>query len=170
MKTYMTTSLQASDRLGEGSQALLQAVSLLDPDGIPEYILENNAVAGMWPGYPSTSIEYEKARAELIERSLITRQKYKKTLVIHPVIQDAVRARMTDEQFSKAFSATLSFISNVWPYEGFGFGNEIHRWARGQELFPHILKLQSLFSGFQLPTTLTQYHLKGPKLFIDTAS
>ena len=77
---------------------------------------------------------------------------------------------MTDDEFIQAISSMLSFVSAVWPYEEFSFGNEIYRWARCQELFPHILKLQSLFSRFQLPTKLTQYHLDGPKLFIDTAS
>jgi hypothetical protein len=167
---HTIASVWALEHLDEGSQALLQAMSLLDPDSIPEYILEENPAASTWPGYPLTSAEYQNARTELIQRSLVIRQKDKKTLNIHRLIQDAVRARMTDDEFSKAISSMLSFVSAVWPYEQFSFGNEIYRWARCQELFPHILKLQSLFSRFKLPTNLTQHHLDGPKLFIDTAS
>jgi hypothetical protein len=166
---HTIASVWALDHLEEGSQALLQAMSLLDPDSIPEYILEENPAACTWPGYPSTTAEYLNARTELIQRSLIIRQK-DKTLNIHRLIQDAVRARMTDDEFSNVFSSMLSFVSAVWPYEEFSFGNEIYRWARCQELFPHILKIQSLFSRFKLPTNLTQHHLDGPKLFIDTAS
>ncbi|RAO64269.1 uncharacterized protein BHQ10_000281 [Talaromyces amestolkiae] len=147
---HTIASVWALEHLEEGSQALLQAMSLLDPDSIPEYILEENPAAGTWSGYPLTSAEYQNARTELIQRSLIVRQKDKKTLNIHRLIQDAVRARMTDDEFSKAISSMLSFVSAVWPYEEFSFGNEIYR--------------------FKLPTELTQHHLDGPKLFIDTAS
>ncbi|KAH8704099.1 hypothetical protein BGW36DRAFT_444704 [Talaromyces proteolyticus] len=167
---HTIASVWALDQLEEGSHSLLQAMSLLDSDSIPEYILEENPAAGIWPGYPSTSAEYQNARTELIQRSLITRQKDKKTLNIHRLIQDAVRARMTDDEFNKVFSSMLSFVSAVWPYEEFSFGNEIYRWARCQDLFPHVLKLQSLFSRFKLPKDLTRHHLDGPKLFIDAAS
>ncbi|OKL62070.1 hypothetical protein UA08_02958 [Talaromyces atroroseus] len=167
---HTIASVWALEQLGEGSQVLLQAMSLLDPDSIPEYILEENPAAGTWPDYPSTSTEYHNARTELMQRSLITRNKEQKTLTIHRLIQDAVRARMTDYEFSKAFSSVLSFLSAVWPYEKFSFGSEVYRWARCQELFSHILKLQNLFSRFKVPTKLTQNHLDGPKLFIDAAS
>lgn len=167
---HTIASVWALEHLDESSQALLQAMSLLDPDSIPEYILEENPAAKTWSGYPLTSAEYQNARTELIRRSLVVRQRDTKTLNIHRLIQDAVRARMTDDEFSKAFSSMLSFVSAVWPYEEFSFGNKIYRWARCQELFPHILKLQSLFSRFKLQTNLTQHHLDGPKLFIDTAS
>lgn len=167
---HTIASVWALEHLEEGSQALLQAMSLLDPDSIPEYILEGNPAASTWSGYPLTNAEYQNARTELIQRSLIIRQKDSKTLSIHRLIQDAVRARMTDDEFSNAFSSMLSFVSAVWPYEEFSFGNEIYRWARCQELFPHVLKLQSLFSRFKLPTNLTQHHLDAPKLLIDTAS
>ncbi|KAH8821382.1 NB-ARC and TPR domain protein [Xylogone sp. PMI_703] len=167
---YTIASVWALENLEEDAQVLLEAMSVLDPDGIPEYILEDNPAVDTWPGYPSTSVAYQQARTELIQRSLITRQKDEKKLVIHRLIQDAVRARMTEKRFNSVFSSMLSFVSAVWPYEEFSFGNEIYRWARCEELFPHILKLQSLFTRFSPPASLTKSHLDGPKLFIDAAS
>jgi len=167
---YTIASVWALDHLEEAGQVLLEAMSVLDPDSIPEYILEENPAADTWPGYPSTSTEYQKARTELIQRSLITRQRDEKKLVVHRLIQDAVRARMTDDRFNNVFSYMLSFVSAVWPYEEFSFGNEIYRWARCEELFPHVFKFQSLFSRYKPSANLTKAHLDGPKLFIDTAS
>lgn len=167
---YTIASVWALDHLEQSAQVLLEAISVLDPDSIPEYILEENPAAGTWPGYPSTRAEYQKARTELIQRSLITRQKDERKLIVHRLIQDAVRARMTEDRFNTVFSSMLSFVSAVWPYEEFSFGNEIYRWARCEELFPHVFKFQTLFSRFIPSQNLTKRHLDGPKLFIDTAS
>src|SRR5690348_5218673 len=69
---------------------LVQAMSFFDPHNIREYILEENPAARTWPGYPSTSLEYHNARTELIQRSLIIRQKDENTITIHRLIQDVV--------------------------------------------------------------------------------
>lgn len=63
---YTIASVWALDYLEEGSQALLQAMSLLDLDSIPEYILEENPAASTWSGYLLTNAEYQNARTELI--------------------------------------------------------------------------------------------------------
>lgn len=167
---HTIASVWALDHLEQAAQVLLEAISVLDPDSIPEYILEENPAADTWPGYPSTKAEYQRARAELIQRSLITRQKDEKKLVVHRLIQDAVRARMTDSKFNDVFSFMLSFVSTVWPYKEFSFGNEISRWARCEEIFPHVFRFQNLFSRFKPSHNLIKPQLDGPRLFIDAAS
>lgn len=151
------------------SAALLDVLSMLDPDAILEYILDGNDVNGQLRGYPDNSEAYQKARTNLLKSSLITREKSTKTIVIHRLIQDAARAKMSDKQFDSTFSFALCLLSAVWTYEPFSFGNETYRWPRCEQLFPHVLRLQKLFTKFHPPTKLSMANLEGPKLILDAA-
>jgi hypothetical protein len=166
---HTIASVWALQNLQKESAVLLNASSVLDPDGIPEYILEDNPAGKLWEGYPSDSASYQRARTELLQCSLITRQQDTKRIFIHRLIQDAVRAKMSDEQFDVTFSSTLSLLSAVWPYEEFSFGNEIYRWARCEEISPHVFKMQKLFPRFHPPRQLSAFSLEGPKLLLDAA-
>ena len=78
----------------------------------------------MWPAYPQTIDEYHQtARKKLLQRNVITRQKEVEKVVIHSLIQDAVRSRITEDQYDRVFNAVVCFVSAVWPYEVFSFAN-----------------------------------------------
>ena len=110
----------ALDDLKEG-RALLEVISFLDPDSIPESLLENNPASMDWDRYPKTSLEYTKARAELLSRSLIYRNRDKKTLRIHRLIQDTTRTQMDDITFNEVYSRVLDMLDARWPkvFKGF---------------------------------------------------
>jgi hypothetical protein len=130
----------ALDDLKEG-RALLQVISFLDPDSIPESLLEKNPACDDWDRYPRTSLEYSKARAELLSRSLIYRNRDKKTLRVHRMIQDTVRAQMDDATFNEVYSRTLDMLSARWPRVFKGFGNVQTDWKQNAELWAHTLSL-----------------------------
>ncbi|KAL8671104.1 MAG: hypothetical protein Q9168_004386 [Polycauliona sp. 1 TL-2023] len=146
-----------------------QVLSLLDPDGIPEYLLEVDGAPFHWDGYPQDSMGYQEARTELLKSSLITRDGAAKKLFIHRLIQDAARASMSDERFDDAFGFTLCLLSSAWPYEEFGFGNEQYRWARCNEIYRHVLRLRKLFERFHSPHQLSSASMEPPKLLLDLA-
>ncbi|KAJ5794326.1 tetratricopeptide repeat domain-containing protein [Penicillium paradoxum] len=141
----------ALDDLKDG-RALLEAISFLDPDSIPETLLENNPACKDWNRYPQTSLEYSKARAELLSRSLIYRNRGKKTLRIHRLIQDTVRTQMDDATFTEVYSRVLDMIGARWPRVFKGFGNVQTDWQRNSELWAHILSLFKYRDRFD-PTT-----------------
>lgn len=128
----------ALDDLKEG-RALLEVISFLDPDSIPESLLENNPACMDWDRYPKTSLEYSKARAELLSRSLIYRNRDKKTLRVHRLIQDTVRTQMDDGTFNEVYSRVLDMLSARWPRVFKGFGNVQTDWQKNAELWPHAL-------------------------------
>ncbi len=76
---------------------------------------------------------------------------------------------MSDERFDLAFGFTLCLLSSAWPYEDFGFGNEQYRWARCNEIYRHVLRLQKLFERFHSPERLSQATIEPPKLLLDLA-
>jgi hypothetical protein len=165
---HTIASVWALDNLKRGS-VLLEVLALLDPDGIPEYILDNNKASSNFLEYPQDDTGYQESRAELLQSSLISRERNTKKIVIHRLIQDAARAKMSDSRFNKVFSFAFCLVSSVWPYEDFGFGNELYRFARCGELHPHVLWLRKLFSRFRPPQELTAANLEAPKLILDAA-
>lgn len=156
---HTIASVWALENLKRGS-VLLEVLGLLDADGIPEFILDNNKASSNISEYPQDDTGYQEARAELLQSSLISRERNTKRIVIHQLIQDAVRGKMSDSRFDKMFSFTFCLVSAVWPYEDFGFGNELYRFAHCGELYPHVLWLRKLFSRFRPPTKLTAANLE----------
>jgi GTPase SAR1 family protein len=130
----------ALDDLKEG-RALLEVISFLDPDSIPESLLEKNPACVDWDRYPKTSLEYSKARAELLSRSLIYRNRDKKTLRVHRLIQDTVRTQMDDATFNEVYSRVLDMLGARWPRVFKGFGNVQTDWRQNATLWAHALSL-----------------------------
>jgi hypothetical protein len=126
--------------LKEG-RALLEVISFLDPDSIPESLLEKNPACMDWDRYPKTSLEYSSARAELLPKSLIYRNRGKKTLRVHRLIQDTVRTQMDDATFNEVYSRELDMLGARWPRVFKGFGNVQTDWQQNSELWPHALSL-----------------------------
>ncbi|KAL0937493.1 tetratricopeptide repeat domain-containing protein [Colletotrichum truncatum] len=130
----------ALDDLKEG-KALLEVISFLDPDKIPESLLEKNPACTDWYRYPKTALEYSKARAELLSRSLIYRNRDKKTLRVHRLVQDTVRTEMDDATYNEVYSRVLDMLGARWPRVFKGFGNVQTDWQKNAELWPHTLSL-----------------------------
>nr|POE47093.1 hypothetical protein CFP56_00425 [Quercus suber] len=152
------------------SAYLLHVLSFFDPIGIPEYILTSHYVNTDMEGFPQSETEYEEARAQLLQSSLIVRDRSSKKLVIHSLTQDTARANMSDKRNSIVFESALQLLSNVWPYEEeFGFMNETDRWAQCKELYKHMLHLQKLSARLTPPIKLTKQHLQPPKVLLEAA-
>lgn len=123
---------------------LLDTVSFLDPDGVHERILTTHPHRVALKEYPRTATVYYKAREELLQSSLVSKDNFEERLVVHRLIQDTARARMTRERYREVFTAALTLVASVWPYEAFGYRHGVARWKVCEELFPHILKLKQL--------------------------
>ena len=130
----------ALDDLKEG-RALLEVISFLDADSIPESLLEKNPACMDWDRYPKTSMEYSKARAELLSRSLIYRNRDRKTLRVHRLIQDTVRTQMDDATFNEVYARVLDMLGARWPRVFKGFGNVQTDWQQNAQLWAHVLSL-----------------------------
>lgn len=165
---HTIASVWALESLKKGS-VLLEVISLLDADGIQEYILDENEACYLLKDYPQSSADYQDARAELSQSSLIARERNTKTIVVHRLIQDAARAKMSDQRFTEVFGFTLSLISSVWPYEDFGFGNELYRFEKCGELYHHVLWLRKVSKRFRPPMQLTRSNLGSVKLLLDAS-
>lgn len=161
----------------EHGAGLLDVLSFLDPDGIPEYMLRPEKIRLDVKDFSNKTKNFEKARTELIKSSLITRNRSDQKLVIHRMIQDAARARMNSDRYSSVFTTALQLIAAAWPYEDdSAFRNETYKrgddhWTRTNELYSHILVLRkhSRAQKQQPPTDFTPEHLEPPKVLLKAA-
>ncbi|KAG5772055.1 hypothetical protein H9Q72_001668 [Fusarium xylarioides] len=137
----------ALEHLSEKARALLDVLSLLDPDRIPEEILMDAAKDVKLSNYPAKKHIYFKARTELIHASLIKRNMATNELQIHRLVQQVVRQRMDQKHLHDVYSAIAVLLSEVWPFVS-GTDptrNQAWRIPVAERYVPQICKLEEHF-------------------------
>jgi hypothetical protein len=162
---HTVASVWAFENLSHGKK-LLNVLSMIDPDCIPERLLTTAMNAIELPGYPTTIEEYQIARGELLACSLVTGNKEEHKLFIHRLIQDVARARMGHAEFRQTFVACVKLITSIWPFESFAWRHGIARWPSCEELFPHITRLKDLFPAV-LPSSGSSNNYHFARLLTD---
>jgi hypothetical protein len=152
---------------------LLEVLSLLGPQRIPESILKENIACNAWGEYPQDESTFNDRRKELLNKSLITRDHNTAMIDTYNIVQDRIRADIGDQRFNSLYRRVLCMVSAVWPYEDlFGFGDHNDRWKGPNgcdELFPHILALKKHFPRFETATNLTSESLESFKVLLEAA-
>ncbi|KAH8729231.1 nb-arc and tpr domain-containing protein [Ilyonectria robusta] len=146
---YTLGTVWAVEKLSNPARALLGVLSVLDPDRIPEKLLEGGADQVELTDYPSNKGNYLMARAELIHTSLVSRNMAANELRIHRVVQEVVRQKKTEVELRHIFAAAAILISSVWPFVS-GTDptrNQAWRVPVADTWGPHISKLQSQFGS-----------------------
>jgi hypothetical protein len=151
----------------ENGGALLDVLSLLDPDGIPERILTTRPGVAALEGFPTGATAFQKARSELLQSSLVTRDKSANKLVIHRLIQDTARGKMSNARFGAVFSATVRLLASVWPFDASNWRHSVARWVVCEELFPHVLRIKAFTSRFISSEKEPEASLELSKLLTD---
>lgn len=153
---HTLASVWALESLKHG-RALLDVLSFLDPDEIPEPILtaflsrktSSATDPPLLHDYPRSASEYQRARTELLQSSLISRQRTTKSISVHRLVQDVARAKMSAPRLRLAFATCLRLVSEVWPFEAFGWRHGVARWSACDELFPHVMKLMAFAENIE---------------------
>lgn len=141
----------AVDQLSASTRSLLQVLSILDPDRIPEELLQ--AVDGgkdvKLPNYPIKKDEYFNARAELINNSFVTKNMAANELRIHRLVQDVVRQRMEESELRAIYAAVALLINEVWPYVSGSdpTRNQFWRIPKAEKYTAHVCRLHALFGS-----------------------
>lgn len=132
----------ALESLSPKAAALLDAMAMMDPDQIAERTLVQPPDNIMIPAYPKSMEDYIAARNELLSFSFIAKDRTTGNMTIHRMIQDAARGNMSEKRFRNVFNSCIALINDQWPYQAFTWRHSISRWARCEELYPHIVRLQ----------------------------
>lgn len=140
---HTLASMWALEEL-QHSSGLLDVISFLDPDGIPEQYLTGALGKVHFPGFPNTVTEYQDARSELVDASLINLSASK--LIIRRLIQDSARAKMGPDRATKAFTSAVDIMWSLWPLAEAGVRHHVARWRDCEMLSPHILRLKEHYT------------------------
>lgn len=157
----------ALEKLNKSSAILLDVMSLLDPDDISELILQSALSEVNTEGYPQTEAAYQEARTQLLQSSLIIRDRTANRITVHRLVQDGARSKMTAERFEVVFSLAVDLLYSVWPFENFSFGHGVSRWAKCAQLFPHVIHLHRFSSRLEPVQRVSKASLQFPTLLGD---
>lgn len=129
----------------ERNKHLIDVLSFLDPDGVPEYIVSDPRRVMGGAGILPEDYDFTAARSQLLDMSLITRDLRNRKLVIHRLVQESARSKMTTLEYSTVLVFTLQLLDLVWPRDDDpAFRNETASWKRCNELFTHMIFLGKL--------------------------
>lgn len=142
---HSLATVWSSQQFSQGSETLLQVLSILDPDSVPESLLTENLATIDLEGYPADDVTYYDARGELLGASLISlvnQVENQKGLRLHRLLQDVVIARMGEVRTETVFKASLRLIYTAWPFQSLHHRHTRDRWNNCAELFSHVAYLK----------------------------
>lgn len=140
----------------EYGRRLLNVLSMIDADGISEQLLITLYQE------PVSHIAYQRAKASLLQSSLILEHKNSRKLSLHRLVQDVTRMQMTPELYCTTFLECVHMLSSAWPHVSFTWRHGTKRWSACEELFPHVLRLMDL----EGPVAVADNGIDGPFEFI----
>ncbi|KAM5449470.1 hypothetical protein MaudCBS49596_004951 [Microsporum audouinii] len=139
-------SIWAVEQLGPHAACLLEVSAMLDPDCIQERLFTGDLGAvGQLEDFPKTSFAYSAARADLIKRSLITRNADKREFRIHRVLQDSVLSKLTPGKIPQTFSFAVDLVLAAWGSTPLVQRHAISLARSRDGLFSHTLAMRNLF-------------------------
>ncbi|KAI0147060.1 hypothetical protein GGR57DRAFT_264768 [Xylariaceae sp. FL1272] len=140
----------AFEDLSQPALSLLNLIAFMDPDQIPEGLLnqdkDKDVVQGMTviDQFPRDEIDFINARTELSKSSLVRRNVDRKELIIHRIIQDTTRLRMGRDRLCLTFRGAVDLLQVSWPFGE--FNHSTVRWLVCEPLVPHIAHIHTLFN------------------------
>ena len=110
------------------SSGMLDIIAFLAPDGILEKYLTTILGKTKLLDYPTTTEAYQEARYELFTSSSIMNDRSASRLIVHRLVQDGARARMSTERSTEVFATVVDLLWSMWPEAESGIRHHVARW------------------------------------------
>ncbi|KAF2709353.1 tetratricopeptide repeat domain-containing protein [Pleomassaria siparia CBS 279.74] len=151
---------------------LLELISFLDPDFIGEDVLIEASVMLLSDGVQFKKSAYIEARADLLQSSLVQRDKQRQQLSVHRIVQDVIVATMDEAKKRSMFDLIVRTLWAGWPSampkpskepelpQPKSSGGRLHvgRWPVCAAIYPHVLKIHQLWSAISDLSGATKLH------------
>lgn len=169
---HSLSTVWAIDDLKPQSRQLLEVIAFLDPDGIGEDILMEISAGLQSNGAAFKKRSYLEARAELLQSSLVQRNKQTQQVSVHRTVQDVVLATMDAVAKEHLFALVIKALWANWPSampkpskepilpKPKSSGGRLHvgRWPICAALHPHVLRTHQLWPAIQEASDATSLH------------
>lgn len=169
---HSLSTVWAFEKLKPKARQLLELISFLDPDVIGEDLLMEASVELLSGAAQFKKSNYMEARADLLQSSLIQRDKQKQQISVYRLVQDAILATMDATKKRFMIDQVVRIIWADWPSampkpskepklpQPKSTGGRLHvgRWPACAALYPHVLKIHQLWSTISDPSEATRLH------------
>ncbi|KAI1741754.1 tetratricopeptide repeat domain-containing protein [Xylaria scruposa] len=166
---HSLSTVWAFEKLKPQARQLLELCSFLDPDAVEEDLLIV-AFGEMLRGAEFKKSNYIEARADLLQSSLVQRDKQKQQLSVHRIVQDAILATMDNTKKLGMFDQVVRVLWADWPSampkpskapelpQPKSSGGRLHvgRWPVCATIYPHVLRIHQLWSTISDPSEATK--------------
>lgn len=154
--THSVSTVWALDILSKDAAtfSLLQVISLLDPDRIPEPVLQSGLRDLQIQGVPKDLVSYFESRKILVQSSLITYNEERGELMVHRLLQEAMTSRMDQNRYIEVFRGVFDLIYSAWPFQTLIKRHNTARWNDCAALFPSVTRLKNAY----LDQTFMKHH------------
>ncbi|TVY47452.1 hypothetical protein LOCC1_G002772 [Lachnellula occidentalis] len=169
---HSLSTVWAFEKLKPQARQLLELISFLDPDAIGEDLLMEASADLFSEGAPFKKSNYIEARADLLQSSLVQRDKQKQQISVHRIVQDAILATMDVTKKCFMFDQVVRILWADWPSampkpskepelpQPKSTGGRLHvgRWPVCAAIYPHVLRAHQLWSTISDPSEATRLH------------
>lgn len=177
--SYTISSVWRLGDLTPKTRTLLETLAYLDPDCIEEIIFEEWSMPLPMQEFFGKPGRYRAARTELLQKSLIRRNKENCQLSIHRLVQDTVIAQMSEKDISQIFWNIVCNLAVQWPSGRAApskkriqiippKAHSIREWPKCQTLYPHVLRLKQTWQKL-FKYESTPYNIQWAGLLADAA-
>ncbi|TQV92527.1 tetratricopeptide repeat domain-containing protein [Cordyceps javanica] len=157
---HSLSSVWAFEKLKPQARKLLELISFLDPDSVGEDLLMEMSAKLLCETPPFKRRNYIDARTDLMQSSLVRRDKQKQQISVHRIVQDAVFATLDIPNKRFMFDQIIRMLWANWPSampqpskepelpQPKSSGGRLHvkRWPVCASLYPHILRIHQLWA------------------------
>ncbi|KAM0466841.1 hypothetical protein ACHAPV_000350 [Trichoderma viride] len=112
---HSLSTVWAFEKLKPPARQLLELISFLDPDVIGQDLLMAASIELFSDGVQFKKSNYIEARSELLQSSLVYRDKQMLQISVHRLVQDAILTTMDDEKKELMFGQVARILWGDWP-------------------------------------------------------
>lgn len=150
----------ALEGLSSNSWSVLQVLSFLNPDSIKESLIRPPfpPTQVLPEEYPMDEFDFDEARSDLSQISLIRRNRDYGRLTVHRLVQDIVRSQMKRPRMLQMLEFAAFLVLKGWPTAFLQFDHDTATWEASEDLLPHIIKLKGFFDRYSAEIESPEAH------------
>lgn len=178
---HSIATVWAFNKLKAQSRQLLEIIAFFDPDNVDEELLIAASAELLSTDTSFKKSNYLEARSDLLQSSLIQRDKQHQQISVHRIVQDAILSTMAWETKCRIFDGILRILWMRWPSalpkpskepelpqpKASGLRLNVGRWPACSTIYPHTLRLHQIWAS--LPNLPDAARILFAKLLIEAA-
>jgi hypothetical protein len=167
---HSLSTVWASEKLKPQARQLLEVISFLDPDFIGEDLLIAASAELFVEGAKFKKSDYIEARTDLLQSSLVRRDKQKQQISVHRIVQGVILATMDIEKKRYMLDKVVQLLWAGRPSampkpsrepelpQPKSTGGRLHvgRWPVCAAIYPHVLRIHQLWTAISHPSEVTK--------------